>query len=111
MSRLLNYNGVWLKDHTTGYYFDGGHGYHPDTRDAFFIRGGAPGSHGAHDTIICGNDGGVSKTNNGIDAWNNLNGTGLWANEFWDIGLGYRYYGDESILDWRRNNSYRCLCK
>lgn len=86
MSKLINTSGVWNIVNTTIYGFGGGNGYHPDTRDAIVLKGCLVGTNGINDTIICGNDGGVSMSTNGITSWQNLNGTGLWANEFWGIG-------------------------
>ena len=60
--------------------------YHVDTRDAAIIRGSVSGTGGKDDIIIAGNDGGVSKTIDGIRHWTNINGSGLNITQFYGIG-------------------------
>ncbi len=83
MSRIIQQPGAWTIARTTVY---GENGYHPDTRAAVVLHGSNIGSNGANDVLICGNDGGVSRTNNGINSWTNINGIGLWIAEFWGMG-------------------------
>ena len=60
--------------------------YHDDTRCAKILKGSSPNIHGAADVLFAGNDGGLSRSNNGINSWINLNGTGLNITQFWGIG-------------------------
>ncbi|HPS74282.1 MAG TPA: hypothetical protein PLD52_08305, partial [Bacteroidales bacterium] len=76
MTRVVN----WQNDETTGYNTDT---YHADTRAAVLIRSSYGGT---NDIIFAGNDGGLSKTTNGIDTWANLNGDGLTITQFYSIG-------------------------
>jgi len=55
--------------------------YHPDTRDAKIFRAGN------NDIIFAGNDGGISKSSDGINSWTSLNGEGLVITQIWGIGL------------------------
>lgn len=60
--------------------------YHIDTRAALIVRSSDPSQHGAYDVLFAGNDGGISKTTDGIEHWTNLNGEGLINTQFWGIG-------------------------
>lgn len=60
--------------------------YHIDTRDAKILGGSTPGTYGQSDTLFAGNDGGISKSTNGIQSWSNLNGNGLAITQFYGIG-------------------------
>jgi len=80
MTRMVN----WVNSYTQGY--NTTPNYHVDTRDSKIIKGSAYGTGGQHDIIFCGNDGGISKTTNGINSWSNLNGIGLMITQFEGIG-------------------------
>jgi hypothetical protein len=87
MSRVLQHITEDLTvDQTTGYESSGCPTYHPDTRASEIVKGSSMGSNGIHDTLFCGNDGGVSMTYDGIRHWTNINGNGLWITEF--VGIG-----------------------
>jgi len=60
--------------------------YHDDTRCAKLLKGSAPNLHGGSDIIFAGNDGGLSKSTDGIHSWRSLNGKGLTITQFWGIG-------------------------
>ena len=64
----------------------GGAAYHTDTRKLRVLKGSMPGSYGTHDVLYVGNDGGISKSNNGSGTWANLNGSGLMISQLWGIG-------------------------
>ena len=77
----------WVDVTHTSYYFNGQNGYHPDTRFAVILQGTAsPNTNGINDVIFAGNDGGISKTVNGIQSWINLDGPGLYITQFYGIG-------------------------
>ncbi len=86
MSRVIQTTGTWQIQQTTPYSPGPGCNYHADTRASVIIKGSFPDSLGQHDVLFCGNDGGVSKTSNGIRSWENINGSGLWITEFGGIG-------------------------
>jgi len=65
----------------------GANGFHADVRFAVFQKGSSiSDTLGNQDIIFAGNDGGVSKTVNGIKNWINLNGNGLYLTQFYGIG-------------------------
>lgn len=76
MTRVVN----WQNDETTDYNTET---YHADTRSAMLVRSSLGGT---SDMIFAGNDGGLSKTTDGIDSWVNLNGDGLTITQFYSIG-------------------------
>ncbi len=86
ISQVKQTSGNWQIKRTTSYNYDWKGSYHPDTRESIILKGSSPVDNGENDILVCGNDGGISITKNGINSWQNLNGTGLWANEFWGIG-------------------------
>jgi len=59
--------------------------YHVDTRCSEIIKGSDT-ANGSYDIIFVGNDGGISKTTDGIHHFSNLNGDGLAITDFWGIG-------------------------
>ncbi len=70
-------------------------GYHPDTRYALIIKNDLqPDTTGNHDILFAGNDGGISKSTNGIHTWQNLNGNGLNITQFYGIG------GTNKSINW-----------
>lgn len=79
MTRVVD----WQNDETTHYGSDPD--YHVDTRAAMLLRSSPIGS-GTNDIIFAGNDGGISKTTDGINSWENLNGEGLVITQFYSIG-------------------------
>ncbi len=88
ISRVYQTTGTWSIAKTTNY---GENAYHPDTRAAVILHGSDVSTNGINDILICGNDGGVSRTNNGINTWTNINGNGLWITEFWGMGSSEKY--------------------
>lgn len=55
---------------------------HADIRDMILY---STSSNGTSDKLFIANDGGVMRSDNGGQNWNNLNGTGLAITTFWDI--------------------------
>jgi hypothetical protein len=60
--------------------------YHIDTRGSKILKGSTVGDNGINDVIFAGNDGGISKTSNGIQTWSNLNGNGMVITQYYGIG-------------------------
>ncbi len=60
---------------------------HADQREILVLRGSAPGTNGADDWILLGNDGGVAGSFNGGNSWHSLNGTGLTITQFYGIDV------------------------
>ena len=62
--------------------------FHVDVRCAVIMKS-TPGDNGAADHIFVGNDGGISKTEDGSYTWHSLNGEGLTLTQFWGMGCSY----------------------
>ncbi|MEI7526783.1 MAG: hypothetical protein WCJ95_20710, partial [Mariniphaga sp.] len=81
---VKNQQGIWqIRRETLG---DEGDIYHVDSRELKVIKGSNSGNQGQSDVIFAGNDGGISKSVDGISNWSNLNGNGLTITQFWGIG-------------------------
>ncbi len=103
MQRFVKIGNFWQRlDYTEG--VQGDTTYHFDTRDAKILKGSTVGNSGQGDILFAGNDGGLSKTINGIHTWTNLNGNGLSITQFY--GIGSANVIPQTIAGGSQDNSY-----
>ncbi len=92
MYRGLTYRVAWSED--GGQSWDTGHKLpHPDPRDMILA---GPTADGLSDTLLIGNDGGVTYSDDGCRSYQNRNGYGLGVNQFY--GFANNEQNEKNIL-------------
>lgn len=61
--------------------------FHVDVRELIILQGSEPSTQGENDILLAGNDGGISRSDDGSDSWVSLNGSGLRITQFYGLAI------------------------